>query len=140
MNAQEVVAYVQLSLHKKFPDVPFERAEKPEPKQPRLEYRLVSVDFTRERSDRFVRVYTLEIRYVPAAEHYADEQIEQLFEALETIGTGEDLCRASELRWDTDDGIPRIRVNYPVRTVRPPASGVLMSAMDQHVSPASHVK
>ncbi|WP_017812821.1 phage tail terminator family protein [Paenibacillus shenyangensis] len=139
MDAQQVITYVQLSLHEKFPDIPFDRAEKKELKQPRLEYRLVAVDFTRERSDRFVRVYTLEVRYVPAAGHYADEQIEDLFEALETIGTGEDLCRASELRWDTEDGVPRIRVNYPVRTVRSAVPGILMNTMDQHVYPASHI-
>ncbi len=133
MNAQQLMELVRSSLVERFPDVPFYRAEQKKLEQPRLEYRLVAVDFTRERSDRFVRMYTLEIRYVPMNDKYADEQIEGLFEALETIGSGETLCRASELRWDTDDGIPRMRISYPVRTVQPAAPGVLMGTMNQHV-------
>ncbi len=137
MTAQQLITLVQASLATRFPDVPFNRAEQKESEQPRLEYRLVSVDFTRERSDRFVRVYTLEIRYVPLNHRYADEQIEGLFEALETIGSGETLCRASELRWDTDDGVPRMRISYPVRTVQPAAPGVRMGTMDQHLHASS---
>lgn len=137
MTAQQLITLVQASLATRFPDVPFYRAEQKESEQPRLEYRLVSVDFTRERSDRFVRVYTLEIRYVPLNHRYADEQIEGLFEALETIGSGETLCRASELRWDTDDGVPRMRISYPVRTVQPATPGVRMGTMDQHLHASS---
>ncbi|WIM41344.1 hypothetical protein PO903_10885 [Paenibacillus sp. PK4536] len=133
MDAQEVIHQVQLSLTTKFPNVPFYRADQHETEQPRIEYRLVSVDFTRERSDRFVRMYTLEIRYILKTGESPDYQTESLFEALETIGHEDTLCRASELRWDTDDGIPRMRVNYPVRTVKPPLPGVLMGELDQHL-------
>lgn len=133
MDAQEVIHQVQLSLTTKFPDVPFYRADQHETEQPRIEYRLVSVDFTRERSDRFVRMYTLEIRYIPKTGESPDHHTESLFEALETIGSDNTLCRASELRWDTDDGIPRMRVNYPVRTVKPPLPGILMGELDQHL-------
>lgn len=138
MNAQQVIELVRLTLAKKFPEIPFRRAEEQQLEQPRLEYRLVAVDFTRERSDRFVRVYTLEVRYVPTEGSYVDEQIEALFEALETIGSDDTLCRASELRWDTDDAVPRIRVLYPVRTVQLPAPGVLMGTMDQHLQSSAH--
>ncbi|WP_367620531.1 DUF6838 family protein [Paenibacillus sp. 11B] len=95
-----------------------------------MSYRLLSAQLTRERSDRFVQSHVFEIRWLEA-DNIPVILPDQLFEALETIDMEGTPCRATELRWETENDTLRLLVYYTMRTTKVSEFAPTMQQLEQ---------
>nr|WP_145320651.1 hypothetical protein [Paenibacillus xylanexedens] len=56
---------------------------------------------------------------------------DELFEALETIEVEGTLYRATELRWETENDMPRMLVYYTMRTTKMSEPASTMQQLEQ---------
>lgn len=95
-----------------------------------ITYRLLSAQLTRERSDRFVQSQAFEIRWLEAGNIPATLP-DELFEVLETIDVEGTPYRATELRWETENDMPRMLVYYTMRTTKVSEFAAIMQQLEQ---------
>jgi len=133
MFTEKLTAAVVRALSLKFPDMPIRPAASAKEFSTdveAIEYRLLSAQMTRERSDRFVQSYAYEMVWSTTKETRASLP-DELFEALETVDVEGTPYRAAELRWEgREDGLPRMMVYYTARTSKSSPPVVVMQHLD----------
>ncbi|WP_186327742.1 phage tail terminator family protein [Paenibacillus xylanexedens] len=133
MTANHLTTAIVSTLTKHFPNSPIYPATgntSSTPDAKGLTYRLLSAQLTRERSDRFVQSHTFEIRWLEA-DNIPVTLADELFEALETIEVEGTLYRATELRWETENDMPRMLVYYTMRTTKMSEPASTMQQLEQ---------
>ncbi|WP_336759291.1 phage tail terminator family protein [Paenibacillus sp. USHLN196] len=131
MTTNQLTTVISNTLTQHFPDIPIHPATgSTNPDEKGIIYRLLSVQLTRERSDRFVQSHAYEIRWLEA-ENIPATLPDALFEALETISVEGTPYRATELRWETENDNPRLLVYYTMRTTKVSESATTMQHLEQ---------
>ncbi|NMI04478.1 hypothetical protein HF638_10850 [Paenibacillus sp. SZ31] len=132
MTTNKLTTAIAATLTQHFPDFPLHPSKDTSPTTDTMgiTYRLLSAQFTRERSDRFVQSHTFEIRWLDPNDIPATLP-DELFEALETIDVEGTPYRATELRWETENDTPRMLVYYTMRTTKVSESAATMRQLEQ---------
>ncbi|MCF7756162.1 hypothetical protein KQ941_17115 [Paenibacillus xylanexedens] len=133
MTTNQLTTAIANTLTQHFPNIPIYPATvggNSSPAEKGISYRLLSVQLTRERSDRFVQSHAFEIRWLDPNDIPATLP-DELFEALETINVEGTPYRATELRWETENDTPRMLVYYTMRTTKVSESAATMQQLEQ---------
>lgn len=94
-----------------------------------LGYRLVKATLNRERSNRFVGLYTFEVFCQVHDPLLASELGDQLLNVLETLEMESTVVRASGLIWETTNEGHKATATYSLQSLRPVEEEVKMTHM-----------
>lgn len=133
MTTNQLTDSIATTLTQRFPNIsihPATGSASPNPGTPGISYRLLSAQLTRERSDRFVQSHAFEIRWLDPND-IPGTLPDELFEALEIIDVEGTPYRATELRWETENDMPRMLVYYTMRTTKVSEPTATMQQLEQ---------